>query len=64
MTAIAALLSRAERERLLERMAELRDTDRDMRKPGTLAAPGEPVPLHRTPRSRRGAEDAQMAAEA
>ncbi len=48
MTAIAAILSRADRERLLERLTELRGTDREMRKPGTPAAPGEPVPLHRT----------------
>lgn len=47
MTTIAAMLSRADRERLLKRLTELHDTDRDMRKPGTLASPGEPVPLHR-----------------
>lgn len=51
MTAIAAMLARADRERLLERLTELRDADREMRKPGTLAAPGEPVPLHRTTHS-------------
>lgn len=55
MTAIAAILSRADRERLLERLLELRGTDREMRKPGTLASPGEPVPLHRA-NSGAGAE--------
>jgi hypothetical protein len=47
MTAIARL-SRADQR--APRLAELRDTDRDMRKPGTLAAPDEPVPLHRANR--------------
>jgi hypothetical protein len=51
VTAIAAMLSRADRERPLERLAELGDTDRDTRKPGTLAAPDEPVPLHRAGRT-------------
>ena len=40
MTAIANLISRADRERLLERLAELADIDRIMREPGTLASPG------------------------
>ena len=47
MTALGAMLTRADRQRLLERLAELRDTDREMRQAGTLAAPREPVPLHR-----------------
>ena len=46
MTAIASMLSRADRERLLERLRELRALDREMRPPGSLAAPDEPVPLH------------------
>ena len=50
MTTLAALLSRADRERLLERLAELRALDREMRAPGSLAAPDEPVPLHRAGR--------------
>ena len=50
MTAIAAMLSRADRERLLERLHELRDLDREMRAPGSLAAPSEPLPLHRAGR--------------
>ena len=54
MTALAAMLSRADRERLLERLAELRALDREMRAPGSLAAPEEPVPPHRT-----GREEAQ-----
>lgn len=39
MTTIAALLGPADRERLLERLAELRELDREMRAPGSLAAP-------------------------
>jgi len=50
MTAIAAMLSRADRERLLERLRELRALDRETRLPGSLAAPDEPVPLHRAGR--------------
>ena len=50
MTTLAALLSRADRERLLERLRDLRELDREMRPPGSLAAPDEPVPLHRTGR--------------
>lgn len=37
--ATTAGLSRADRQRLLERLAELRELDRLMREPGTLAAP-------------------------
>lgn len=47
MTAIADLLTRAERQRLEERLAELRGTDRLMREAGGLAGTPEPVPLHR-----------------
>ena len=39
MTAIADLLSPRDRARLLGRLGELRDLDRLMREPGTLAAP-------------------------
>jgi len=39
LTSIADRLSRADRERLLDRLAELRELDRLMRQPGTLAAP-------------------------
>ena len=49
MTAIARL-SRADRERILERLAELRGLAELMRERGTLAEPHEPVPLHRASR--------------
>jgi len=39
VTTIGATLSRADRERLLKRLRELREMDRLMRQPGTLAAP-------------------------
>jgi hypothetical protein len=48
MTALADLLRSADRERLLERLAEITETDRLMRQRGTLASPAEPEPLHRT----------------
>ena len=51
MTAIAALLSARDRQRLEERLRELREVDREMRAPGSLAAPAEPVPLHRAGRN-------------
>jgi hypothetical protein len=41
VTAAVAALSRADRQRLAERLAELRELDRLMREPGTLAAPRE-----------------------
>jgi hypothetical protein len=50
VTAIANLLSPAIRQRLLERLRELRTLDREMRTPGSLAAPPTPPPLHRTGR--------------
>jgi len=59
VTTIGATLSRADRERLLERLADLRALDREMRAPGSLAAPDEPVPLHRTG---RGTGDAAVSA--
>ena len=49
MTALAAL-SRTDRERLLERLAELRDLDRLMRESGSLTSPDQPAPLHRAGR--------------
>ena len=55
MTAVAAMLTPEARSRLLERLHELRDLDREMRTPGSLAAPGEPVPLHRA--GRQGQDD-------
>lgn len=39
MASFAGLLSRAERQRLLDRLDELAGLDREMRRPGTLAAP-------------------------
>ncbi len=50
MTAIADLLSRSERERLLERLAELRDLADLMEERGYLPPAPEPVPLHRARR--------------
>ena len=47
MTTLAATLSKADRQRLLERLRELRELDREMRAPGSLAALDEPIPLHR-----------------
>lgn len=50
MTAIAASLSDRERQRILKRLAELRELDRLMRQPGTLAAPRgrDDTPTERT----------------
>jgi hypothetical protein len=45
MTAIADLLSRRDRDRLAARLAELRDLDRAMRKPGGMPAVPEPPAL-------------------
>jgi hypothetical protein len=50
VTALAALLSDRDRERLLEHLAEANELDRLMRERGTLASPAEPEPLHRTAR--------------
>jgi hypothetical protein len=47
VTAIADQLTRIDRRRLLERLDEREDTRRLMTEPGSLAAPAEPVPLHR-----------------
>jgi hypothetical protein len=51
VTALADQLTRIDRQRLLERLAELRELAELMRERGTLAEPDEPVPLHRTGRS-------------
>jgi hypothetical protein len=51
MTTFADLLSRADRQRLADRMRDLEDTARLMREPGSLAAPGEPTPLHQAVRA-------------
>ncbi len=50
MTAIAGLLRAADRERLLEHLAEAAELDRLMRERGTLASLPEPPPLHRAGR--------------
>jgi hypothetical protein len=50
VTAIADLLTRADRQRLEERLAELRDLAGLMREPGGLASVPEPVPLCRAGR--------------
>jgi hypothetical protein len=47
MTRVAALLSRADRKRLLKRLAEDGDLDRLMRERGTLPPAPEPMPPHR-----------------
>jgi hypothetical protein len=41
MTPAVAALSRADRQLLLERLAELRELDKLMRQAGTLASPPE-----------------------
>lgn len=46
MTAVADLISRADRDRLLKRLAEWRDLDGAMRKPGGMPAVPEPPALH------------------
>jgi hypothetical protein len=59
-----ALFTRAERERLLERLDELCDLADLMRQPGGLPSVREPVPLHRagrdTPEGRPGRERHQL----
>jgi hypothetical protein len=47
MTAVADLLTRADRRRLLERLAEADELNRLMREPGGLPSVPKPVPLHR-----------------
>jgi hypothetical protein len=57
MTADTELLSRADRERLVQRLDELADLEREMRRPGGLAEVPEPPPLHRPVRdTHRGAD--------
>jgi hypothetical protein len=46
VTALGDLLRRADRRRLLERLDELADLDREMRRPGTLAAPRHEAAVH------------------
>lgn len=47
MTAVADLLSRADRDRLLKRLAEWREVDQLVRQRAGLAPAPVPVPLHR-----------------
>jgi hypothetical protein len=57
VTALGDQIGRADRRRLLDRLDELADLDREMRRPGTLAAPRhEPAD--------RGAKEAPDDAEA
>jgi hypothetical protein len=51
VTAIADLLHRADRERLLERVRELEELAGLMRQPRGLAEAPEPVPPHRACRA-------------
>jgi hypothetical protein len=53
VTAIADLISRADRDRLLKRLAELRDLDGVMRERVGLAPTPIPTPLHRMGQQRR-----------
>lgn len=50
VTAIADQLSRADRKRLRDRIAEADKLDRLMREPGGLPPVPAPVPLHRAGR--------------
>jgi hypothetical protein len=59
MTALADRLTRADRRRLLERLAELGDLADLMKRPGALAEAPEPVPLHRTGHAGRAGETAR-----
>ena len=61
VTTLAAMLSHTDRERLLERLAELRELDREMRRPGSLASPDEPIALHRATRQ-QGQDDTKKSA--
>jgi hypothetical protein len=47
VTTLADRLSDCDRERLAGYLARLRGVDRELRQPGTLATPPDPVPLHR-----------------
>jgi hypothetical protein len=47
MIAIADHISRADLKRLLKHLAEREGTRRLMTEPGSLAAPDEPLALHR-----------------
>lgn len=57
MTAIASHLSRADRERLLERLAELRGLADLMQERGHLPPAPEPKPLHRAGREAAAERD-------
>jgi hypothetical protein len=46
VTAIADLISPADRDRLSRRLGEWRDLDQTMRKPGGMPAAPEPPALH------------------
>jgi hypothetical protein len=59
VTVIAALLSARDRQRLVERLRELREVDREMRAPGSLVAPDEPIPLYRAGRANDATERAR-----
>ncbi len=64
MTAVADLISRADRDRLLKRLAEWRDLDGAMRKPGGMPAVPEPPALHQmaaaaTPKTSAGSRPRQ-----
>ena len=50
MTTIARLLPDRDRERLLKRLRELRETARLMEERGSLASPDAPIALHRATR--------------
>lgn len=56
MTAVADLLSRADRDRLAGRIRELGDVARLMRERPAVPKPAPPEPLHRMAR-RRGGQD-------
>jgi hypothetical protein len=47
MTSVADLLSPADRDRLLRRLAEWRELDGAMRQPGGMPAVPEPPALHK-----------------
>jgi hypothetical protein len=56
MSALSARMTRADRQRLLERLAELRELAGLMREAGTLPPAPEPVPLHRAGRGKTEGE--------
>jgi hypothetical protein len=54
-----ALLTREARARLLERLDELDELDREMRRPGLLPGSAEPPPLHHTGRTTKNFSTAE-----